>query len=124
MKRSQKSIKTSCDKLWSRLVRAGGVCEKCGKTSREVQLHPHHVYGRGNYRLRFDLRNGCCLCARCHMGWAESYPIAFADWFRQQRPEDAAYLEGEFRKGPINRTLKDYERLEMQLTEMLERVAA
>lgn len=114
-KRSMRAVRLSCDALWSRAVRSLGYCEKCGATDR--QLHPHHVYGRNDFRLRFDLRNGCCLCAYCHLSWAEAYPIEFADWFRAFRHRDAVYLQAERRKGPIKRTLADYLTLERELTE-------
>lgn len=113
-RRTQKSVRASCDRLWSQLVRAraGHVCERCDRFS--DRLEAHHAYGRANYRLRFEPRNGVSLCFKCHV-WAESYPILFADWFRATRPEDASYLETEHRAGLLKRTLADYLRLEDDL---------
>jgi hypothetical protein len=118
MPRGAKTIRNSCDKLWAQIIRSKGRCEKCGATDRERQLHPHHVYGRVDMRLRFDPRNGCCLCAHCHLTWAEAYPIEFADWFREVRPEDADYLAEQRRKGTIKRNTDDYRDLEAELVSM------
>lgn len=118
-KRTVKSVKKSCDKLWSELVRAGGHCERCGATSEDSQLHAHHVYGRNNHRLRWEPRNGVCLCARCHRYFHDN-PLEFANWFRESsRWTDAWYLASQNRNGPIKRTLQDYLNLEQGLRELL-----
>lgn len=113
------TVKNRCDRLWSQVVRAGGYCEKCGKTADEAQLHPHHVYGRGDHRLRWEPRNGCRLCAHCHRWWAHAYPLEFALWFSIQRPEDTKFLQSERKKGLIKRTLHDYLELEAYLKSLL-----
>jgi hypothetical protein len=115
-KRTIKSVKNSCDRLWATLVRAraANTCERCGEPARES----HHAYGRADHRLRFNVRNGVSMCFQCHV-WAESYPIEFTNWFRGDRTEDAAYLSLEHQKGPIRRTLRDYLELENDLAEQL-----
>jgi hypothetical protein len=118
-KRTVSSVKKSCDRLWSAIVRAGGECERCGRTSEESQLHAHHVYGRNNHRLRFEPRNGVCLCARCHR-WTHDNPLSYATWFREHRSEDDAFLHSETSKGLISRKLSDYLELEVQLLAMKE----
>lgn len=115
-KRTIKSVKASCDSKWAALVRARnrGTCERCGQPARET----HHTYGRANHRLRFDIRNGCSFCYRCHL-WAESYPIEFTRWFDGDRTDDSAYLRLEFQKPPVRRYLSDYLALENDLAEEL-----
>jgi hypothetical protein len=118
-KRTVSSVKKSCDRLWSEIVRAGGECERCGRTSEESQLHAHHVYGRNNHRLRFEPRNGVCLCARCHR-YFHDYPVVFARWFMERRPDDDAFLQAETIQGLVKRNLSDYLELEKQLLAMKE----
>jgi hypothetical protein len=118
-KRTVSSVKKSCDRLWSEIVRAGGECERCGRTSEESQLHAHHVYGRNNHRLRFEPRNGVCLCARCHR-WTHDNPLMYADWFQSHRAEDADWLFEEGAEGLLKRNLSDYLELEQQLLAMRE----
>jgi hypothetical protein len=112
-KRSITSVKKSCDVLWSQIIRAGGYCEKCG--ARPEKLDAHHVYGRTNHRLRWDLRNGVALCYRCHIHWAEEYPLEFAAWFAEHRPDDVVYLADVNRLGLVKRTLADYVALREEL---------
>ena len=86
------------DTLWSLAVkiRAGRRCEVC-KTP--FTLNSHHVVGRTNYRLRWDMRNGVCLCASHHkfnrQKSAHLNPIWFDQWMKQNRLEDYNYLEQE-----------------------------
>lgn len=118
-KRSIKSVKASCDRLWSQIVRRGGVCERCG-CAPEAQrgFHAHHVYGRVNHRLRFEVRNGMALCYPCH-NWAENYTLDFAEWFKEVRPEDARWLQNENQFGLLKRDLHDYLELEASLKAQL-----
>ena len=68
------------DLLWSKKIRELGWCCVCGKTGR---LNAHHYVGRMNRAVRWDLRNGFCLCVGCH-----TYSIRSAhqdpEWFREQ----------------------------------------
>jgi hypothetical protein len=118
--RTRSSVKKSCDRLWSHLVRvrANGRCERCLFTGR---LEAHHCYGRGFHRLRFEPRNGVALCHACHR-WAEAYPVEFSEWFafEARRPEDLEFLRGEFRKGLVKRTLADYLELEASLKALID----
>ena len=80
------------DKLWSEIIRQKGYCEVCGKPNAN---NPHHVIGRVNHVLRWDVRNGCLLCAGCHtMNTKSAHQdmIWFVDWFKKARPEDYEYL--------------------------------
>lgn len=119
--RTIRSVKRSCDLLWSLLIRerAGGRCERCGRSPEDSRgFHAHHIYGRSNHRLRFEPRNGMAVCMACHR-WAEEYPLEFTDWLRAERPEDAAWLAVENRRGLLKRDLADYLALELELRELL-----
>ena len=62
-----KSLKKQCDDLWTYAIklRAGFKSELSGKLGRQAGgstiLTAHHIYGKSNYRLRYDLKNGICL---------------------------------------------------------------
>lgn len=114
-RRTQKSVRDACDRLWSQIVRSRGACERCERTAAEGVLHAHHAYSRRNFRLRFEPRNGVCLCYRCHR-WAEGYPILFTEWFRENRAGDVAFLAAEHRAGTVRRTMADYLCLEGELS--------
>ena len=89
---TKKSLKAKCDKLWSEIIRSIGYCEMCGSNQ---NLQAHHIMGRINYSLRWDLRNGICLDASCHTfsrNSAHNSPLEFAEWFKANRPEDYEYL--------------------------------
>lgn len=82
-------IDKQLDDLWSKLVkdRAGNQCEKCHKTS---YLNSHHIFSRQNKSVRWDLDNGICLCAGCHVlnrDSAHKSPLLFAEWVKSKRGE-------------------------------------
>lgn len=88
---SRKKLKKKCDKIWSEIIRSKKYCEICGRLAN----NPHHVIGRVNYILRWNIRNGCLLCAGCHTSHrfsAHNDPIWFMDWFKKARPDDYKYL--------------------------------
>lgn len=76
------------DKLWSEIVKtkAGNKCENCGKT---FCLNSHHYLGRRDYKLRWNLDNGFCLCSGCHtfssVFSAHQTPHLFCEWARNKR---------------------------------------
>ena len=75
-------INKQLDKLWSQAVRKKGYCEYCLRKAPEVVLHAHHIYSRRHYQLRWDLRNGVCLCNGCHLYKAHKDIQEFSDWVR------------------------------------------
>lgn len=90
-KPSRKTLKKKCDKVWGEIIRSKKYCEICGRPAN----NPHHVIGRVNYILRWDIRNGCLLCAGCHTSHrfsAHNDPVYFMDWFKKHRPKDYDYL--------------------------------
>lgn len=91
-KPSRRTLKNKCDKLWSEIILLKGKCEVCGKTAN----NPHHIIGRKNLTLRWDLRNGCLLCFTHHTGGnmsAHNDPIWFRDWLIGNRLPDLNYLD-------------------------------
>lgn len=83
------------DTLWSKLVkiRGGFKCEVCKK--QDNQLNSHHIVGRTNRNLRWDLRNGVSLCVGCHKFRTQSAhedPEWFRGWLMKNRGEDFDYV--------------------------------
>ena len=90
--KSKKYVKRKLDSLWSEIIRSKKYCERCGKPANNA----HHVIGRVNLVLRWDVRNGCLLCSNCH--YLQKYsahqdPLGLMEWFRKTRPEDYKYLK-------------------------------
>lgn len=51
-------------RVWTKHILAKGRCEECGATE---QLEAHHTIKWADYpKGRADLKNGECLCHRCH----------------------------------------------------------
>jgi len=87
-----KGIDGKLDKAWSENVRSYGRCEVCGRTG---LLNAHHIFGRRNRTLRWELRNGVCLCFSHHKGQPQSAhedPEWFREWLLENRTEDYLYL--------------------------------
>lgn len=115
--RTNKVIKKKLDVLWSQLVKkqADGKCEVCGK---QENLNSHHIVSRKNLNLRWDLKNGCCLCVGCHKFKNESAhldPIWFIGWVIENRKSDYEYL---LTKRNVMFD-KDYSRVEIGLNDFL-----
>lgn len=115
-KRTIKSVKTSCDKLVSQIIRSLGHCERCGKTD---GLQAAHFITRSNHTLRWDLDNLICLCAGCHLFWAHKEIQEFVEWFAHRYPTRYTRLMRE-KNELTQRTLVDYEELEAELKHILE----
>ena len=61
---ASKSLAKKCDDLFSEVIRKRGKCERCG--AKNVIFHCHHIISRSYRKVRFNLTNGSCLCAKCH----------------------------------------------------------
>lgn len=83
-RKERKKIEKTCDLLWSTIIRSVGECQKCGS---KKNLQAAHIVSRRNKLLRWDLRNGICLCVRCHIFWQHKNPVEFAEWLRLNYPE-------------------------------------
>ena len=88
-KTKRRKLRDQLDKLWSEIVkqRAGYVCEY--KTCNKVDyLNSHHIFGRSNLSVRWDLNNGACLCPGHHTFnnySAHKAPIWFIEWITKKR---------------------------------------
>ena len=74
-----------CDKIWARIIRSKGYCEKCGKPQ---MLQAAHLISRRHLKTRHDLDNGICLCIRHHIFWGHKEPDEFVDFIRELRGKD------------------------------------
>ena len=94
-KSTHKQLKYECDNLWAELVkaRAGYKSEISGKTE---NLHVHHLRGKANYRLRYDLEGGVCCTGGEHFfgfhvaGRREKYEAIIA---KKRRKDLFDYLD-------------------------------
>lgn len=109
---SRKTLTRKLDAAWSLAVRSRGSCERCGRS--EGVLHAHHMVGRQRHIIRWSMRNGVCLCYRCHR-WAEGDAMGFTDWIRSLRPADAEWCN-RLKDMPANFSDKDLERKLAKLT--------
>ena len=71
-KRKKINWKKLCDDIWADLIKAkaGHKSEYSGKLGKKAGgdeiLHAHHILGKSNYRLRYELDNGISLTAGEH----------------------------------------------------------
>jgi len=90
---NSKYWKTKADKLWSKTIRSIGACEFCGG---KENLNAHHLLSRGFKATRWNLKNGVCLCARCHefsyVLSAHKNPIRFVTWLRVVHPNKHRFV--------------------------------
>lgn len=82
------------DKLWRDAIHTrDSFCQVCGQT--ESRLNAHHVIGRRNRNVRWDLDNGIGLCPGCHTfrtDAAHQDPLKFSTWFQEEYPERYEHL--------------------------------
>jgi 5-methylcytosine-specific restriction endonuclease McrA len=119
-KSKTKKQKELADKLWSLAVRKVGYCEKCGNVD---TLQAHHLIRRTNYRFRWAIDNGVCLCAGCHQFNDESAHAGndttskFLSWLKKEKPEQYLWFEA---NRDDKRTYKpDYEAIIAELNDQL-----
>ena len=83
--------KKEADTLWSLLIKhlGGHVCALCGKAT---NLNSHHLNLKPNFRLRYSITNGMCLCGYCHKFKAHSQfhvdKTDFGEWVKKVRGAD------------------------------------
>jgi len=94
-RRSEFSLERDLDKAWSHLIklRAGFESEFSGEKG---ALHSHHVFGKANDQLRWDIDNGVCLTEEEHRRLAhggQTDRAKFWDWaIRRMSPETLEHL--------------------------------
>jgi hypothetical protein len=109
MAKSERSkLEKKLDGLW-RTVNKKTYCEICATLPQEERvnyhkLECHHIVGRSNKLLRWDLRNRLVVCSSHHTlgrknvqdntaGWFWSKFTDSDDWLGKYRPDDKKYLE-------------------------------
>jgi hypothetical protein len=94
-KPSDKRLTKYIDDTWSLLVRfrADNKCEVCGS---QDSVQAHHIIGRGNWRLRWEPRNGVALCSKHHKfdrhQSAHLNSLWFNEWLDKYHKEDVEWL--------------------------------
>ena len=96
------------DKLWREAIKSRDKsCQICGSVA---YLNAHHVIGRRNRNLRWDLDNGILLCSGCHTFKTQSAhqdPLWFMEWFENRHPYRYLTIK-ENRVSMLKRTYQDY----------------
>lgn len=69
------------DRLAGDIVRGRGRCEVCGK--QDVPLNWAHGFSRRYLAVRWDLRNGFCLCRPCDYRMTNN-PLQWDDFIRRR----------------------------------------
>lgn len=82
------TLRRKADKLWSKIIRTAGKCEICGS---DRNLNAHHLISRQFNCHRYDLKNGICLCSKCHtfdryMSAHKGY-LLFVLWMQENKPK-------------------------------------
>ena len=72
------------DRLFSKLIRLGGKCKKCG---RKENLQCAHIHSRRNFNTRWDEDNAVALCCYHHLFWAHKEPVQFSEWVKERMGE-------------------------------------
>ena len=113
-----KKLIKDCDDLWSEIVKlkAGYVCEKCGKGKPEVVLNSHHIITRERKSTKWLIENGICLCFFHHFHWAHKHTQEFEEWCRTKRDYDILNFR---RKQPFK---KDYMVIKLYLEQELKKL--
>lgn len=95
-------LRDMADQLWSKAILAdwGNKCPVCGS---RANLNAHHLAPRHHEATRYDLRNGCCLCSRCHLFDNDISPHLNAAgwllWLSEHWPGVHAWYTGTVERG-------------------------
>lgn len=118
-KRTKKSIKKNCDKLFSQSVRSVGYCELAGLDHIQCNgvLQCMHIRSRSNHRLRWNFTNALCGC-QAHHYYYTHHNDEWKDLIEDHFPKRNIYLKEENKKGSIDRSLSDYLDLEKKLRDV------
>ena len=78
MTKTKTALQRELDGLWAKIVklRAQYRCQHCGSVH---ELAAHHLIRTWNKHYRWEVKNGICLCARCHSD-AHDHPASFKAW--------------------------------------------
>ena len=101
--------KRKADILLSKFICSLDHCERCSVTRNQAQLQTAHVITRSNLRLRYDINNLLCLCAKCHWDWHKN-PLESIMWFNDAYKERSKYLM-KHRNEFLKLTIDDYKEI-------------
>lgn len=115
--------------LFKNIGREDARCEVCETLPPEERinykfLNAHHIEGKANKTLRWDLRNRCWLCSYHHtLGkpCAHLNGLWFAEWMEKNRPEDKEYLRvkrnviSHYKIADMRKIVEDLERKKEEL---------
>lgn len=92
-KTKKQTLAQQCDTLCGQIVRARGYCEASGAdgVACKGSLQWCHGFGRGYHAVRWDIRNGFCMCSAHHLHFTHR-PIQWEDFMRSHLG-DALYDE-------------------------------
>ena len=122
-KTERKKLRDQLDHCWAVIVKQrGNVCEydDCNKVT---YLNAHHIFGRSNLSVRWDLDNGICLCPGHHTfsTFSAHQSPAFTDWIKEhigieryRRIEARSYL---IRKWTIPELKEQLEKFKKEVNE-------
>ena len=111
-----KGLQKKADKLFSTIGKEKAKCEVCESLPASERfnyslLNPHHIVGRKNKTLRWNLRNRVWLCPSHHTLGRESAhndPVWFLRWLMKNRSDDCEFL------GKARNTISHYKIEDMQ----------
>ena len=95
-------LREFADRLWSLAVKHdwAGRCAICGARG---DLNSHHLIPRQHYAARYDLRNGICLCRRCHQFCPDRSPHqnapGFMLWLETRQPRAYRWVREQLENG-------------------------
>ena len=123
MGKSTKGRKTRLDRLWTNVIkaRAGYVSEISGRSDGPITAH--HIFGKPNLALRYDVKNGICLLnGPEHIYGVHDKNDALKRWkyeeeIRRIREEDWEYLSS---LRNVTSAQFDWDAKEEELRELLE----
>jgi hypothetical protein len=80
-KRARRNYSAQADRLCGALVRARGECEAEGEHTGPLQWA--HGFSRSYRAVRWDLRNGFCLCSGHHFFFT-NHPLEWDNWLHEK----------------------------------------
>jgi len=102
MKQGQqkKKLRLQAERLWKELVikQANGVCEICGKTA---SIAHHFVPRSQSGILKFNPKNGICICLSCHFAHHTKSDPYIHDCIIRNQPIESSYKSIRFYEGII-----------------------
>lgn len=135
----RKKLRKELDDSWREIIklRAGGRCEcvtdgkrceKRGVFGRGTNLNSHHIFGKSNFRVRWDLRNGIALCPGHHTLNNDSAHNA-SPWFDKMlkklrgKQKYLNLMHEAMKDGmAIHHTMEDLEKIKEELTKTLKEI--